>query len=144
MKHIVQGLVVVGLLMSSHAVWAQSEHEHEHGHEHGHGAGSAEQPVASAAAPQEDTLTGEVVDVFCYLDHGEEGLGKKHASCAKKCIKNGLPVAIKVGNELYLASLADHEPANELLADYAAQQVTVHGKIMERDGQKFIAISHVE
>ena len=94
MKHLVQGLVVVGLLMSSHAVWAQSEHEHEHGHEHGHGAGSAEQPVASAAAPQEDTLTGEVVDVFCYLDHGAEGLGKKHASCAKKCIKNGLPVAI--------------------------------------------------
>ena len=141
MKHIVQGLVVIGLLVNSQLVWAEGAHDHG---AHEHGAESAEQPVASADAPQEDTLTGEVVDVFCYLDHGEEGLGKKHASCAKKCIKNGLPVAIKVGDQLYLASLADHEPANALLADYAAQQVTVHGKVMERDGQKFIAVSHVE
>ncbi len=141
MKHLVQGLVVIGLLVNSQLVWAEGAHDHG---AHDHGTGSAEQPVASAGASEEQSLTGEVVDVFCYLDHGEEGLGEKHASCAKKCIKTGLPVAIKVGNELYLASLADHEPANELLADYAAQQVTVHGKIMERDGQKFIAVSHVE
>ena len=89
-------------------------------------------------------MTGEVVDVFCYLDHGKEGLGKQHASCAKKCIKGGLPVAIKVGDQLYLASMTEHEPANEVLADYAGQEVTVHGEIMERDGQKFIAVSHVE
>ena len=89
-------------------------------------------------------MTGEVVDVFCYLDHGQEGLGQGHASCAKKCIKKGLPVAIKVGDQLYLASLAGHEPANETLANYAGQQVTVHGTIMERDGQRFIAVSHIE
>ena len=129
------GMAAVALLLGATVVWAQEAHEHGHGgHEHGH----------DASVLQEDTLTGEVVDVFCYLDHGEDGLGEKHASCAKKCIKSGLPVAIKVGDQLYLASLADHEPANALLADYAAQQVTVHGKVMERDNQKFIAISHVE
>ena len=110
------------------AVWAHEEHEHAH----------------EASAPQGDTLTGEVVDVFCYLSHGQEGLGRGHASCAKKCIQSGLPVAIKVGDQLYLASLAEHEPANETLGEYAGQQVEVHGKIMERDGQKFIAVSEVE
>ena len=142
MKHLVQGLVVIGLLVNSHVVWAEGAHDHG-AHEHGHGAESAEQPVASADASQEQSLTGEVVDVFCYLDHGEEGLGKKHAGCAKKCIKNGLPVAIKVGDQLYLASMAEHEPANDVLADYAGQEVTVHGVILERDGQKLITVSHI-
>ena len=112
------------LLGSVPAAWAHEEH---------------------AAAPSgEQALTGEVVDVFCYLSHGEEGLGKKHAGCAKKCIQGGLPVAIKVGDQLYLASMADHVPANEALAKFAGQQVEVHGNIMERDGQRFIAVSEVE
>jgi hypothetical protein len=108
--------------------------------EHAEGTGEA----AAESAAQEQTLTGEVVDVFCYLSHGEEGLGAKHAGCAKKCIKGGLPVAIKVGGQLYLASMADHTAANERLADLAAKQVTVRGKVMERDGQHLIAISAIE
>jgi len=100
--------------------------------------------MPAEASVQEQTLTGEVVDVFCYLSHGEEGLGPKHAGCAKKCIKGGLPVAIKVGDQLYLASMADHTAANERLGDLAAKQVTVRGKVMERDGQHLIAISSIE
>jgi len=105
-------------------VWAHEEHASEPG--------------------GEQTLTGEVVDVFCYLNHGKDGLGKGHAECAKKCIKSGLPVAIKVGDQLYLASMADHTAANQPLVDLAAQQVTVRGKVMERDGQHLIAITKVE
>ena len=89
--------VGVALLVGATAVWAHEEHEH----------------ADEVSAPQEDILTGEVVDVFCYLSHGEDGLGKQHAGCAKKCILNGLPVAIKVGDQLYLASMADHGAANE-------------------------------
>ena len=128
MGNSIRGMVVALLLVNVAPVWAHEEHQH----------------TQEAAAPEEDTLTGEVVDVFCYLSHAEKGLGKEHARCAKKCIKGGLPVAIKVGDQLYLASMAEHEPANEVLADYAGQEVTVHGEIMERDGQKFIAVSHVE
>ena len=92
----------------------------------------------------EQVLTGEVVDVFCYLGHGEKGRGKDHISCAQHCIKNGLPVAIKVGDQLYLAAMADHKPANESLVEFAGQQVTVHGQVMEADGQHLIAISSVK
>ena len=136
MKHVVPGMIVAALVVSAGAVWAQESHEHEHG------AAGHEMPAASG--PQEQTLTGEVVDVFCYLSHGKDGLGKGHAGCAKKCINGGLPVAIKVGDQLYLATMADHNPANATLVDFAGQQVTVHGKVMEQDGQHLIAITSVE
>jgi hypothetical protein len=118
-------LAVAGTtVLGSPSVWAHEEH---------------------AAGPSgEQTLTGEVVDVFCYLSHGKDGLGKGHAECARKCIKGGLPVAIKVGEQLYLASMADHTAANAKLADLAAETVTVRGKLMERDSQHLIAITHFE
>ena len=126
--------VMLGTLGAGSAVWAHSEHEH--------GAATAEPAAENTASEQ--TLTGEVVDVFCYLSHGAEGLGKNHAGCAKKCIGSGLPVAIKVGDQLYLAAMASHDAANATLVDFAGQQVTVHGKVMEQDGQHLISITKVE
>ena len=108
------------------------------------GTGAAIAYDEPATAGGEQTLTGEVIDVMCYLSHGQEGRGKGHAECAQQCIKSGLPVAIKVGEQLYLASMADHKPANATLAGLAGQQVKVTGMVMERDGQHLIAISSVE
>lgn len=126
MKRLAWMVVGVWLVLGVGSTRAHEEHEHE------------------ANAPQEQTLVGEVVDVFCYLSHGAQGLGKDHAGCAKQCIQSGLPVAIKVGDQLYLASMADHTAANQQLADLAGQQVSVRGHVMERDGQRLITISHVE
>ena len=136
MRRLAVLVVGLALMAGGGSAWAHEEHEHD--------AGTAPQQAPGEAAAQEQTLTGEVVDVFCYLSHGEEGLGAKHAGCAKKCIKGGLPVAIKVGDQLYLASMADHTAANERLGDLAAKQVTVRGQVMERDGQHLIAISSIE
>ena len=116
-------------------VWAHSEHGTMGGGDH---------DEAAEATSQGQTLTGEVVDVFCYLSHGKEGLGAGHAGCAKKCIQSGLPVAIKVGDQLYLAAMDSHDPANAKLAALAGQQVTVHGTVMEKDGQHLVSISRIE
>ena len=112
------------------------------GHE-GHGEHDESTEQASASG-QDQALTGEVVDVFCYLSHSKDGLGKNHADCAKKCIQSGLPVGIKVGNQLYLAAMASHDPANKTLAGFAGRRVTAHGQVMEQDGQHLIAITKVE
>ena len=101
-----------------------------------------DEPAAGAQGDQ--TLTGEVVDVMCYLSHGKKGLGMGHADCGKKCVQSGLPVAIKVGDHLYLAAKADHTPANAMLANLVGHQVMVHGQILEADGQHLIAVSKVE
>ncbi|HLD65459.1 MAG TPA: hypothetical protein VJA19_05395 [Pseudomonas sp.] len=132
MRRVREGLIVLVCALAGGIVWAQEAHEH-----------GAAAPEHEAAA-QEQTLTGEVVDVFCYLSHPKEGIGEGHAGCAKKCIKSGLPVAIKVGDQLYLATMSDHNPANQQLADLAAARVTVRGKVMELDGQRLIAVSSVE
>jgi len=118
-------ILVLGVLLGSvPTAWAHEEH--------------------ATGASGEQTLIGEVVDTFCYLSHGKEGLGKGHAGCAKKCIADGLPVAIKVGDQLYLAVMAGHTPANKFLAQFAGEQVTVHGKLMEQDGQHLIEITQIE
>ena len=132
MKRLLHGIIGLGLMAAAASAWAHEEH-----------AGGAHEQVAEHTAA-EQTLTGEVVDVFCYLSHGKEGLGKGHADCAKKCINGGLPVAIKVGDQLYLAAMDTHDPANKTLAGLAGETVTVHGKVMEADGQHLIAISRVE
>lgn len=94
--------------------------------------------------PGAAAMTGEVVDVFCYMSHGEKGLGPDHAGCAKKCILGGLPVAIRSKGQLYLATMSDHTAANQKLAEFAGKDVTVHGKVTEQEGMKFISIEHIE
>ena len=133
MRRFLSAMVLgAALAVDAHPVWAHEGHE-----------GGAHEEVAENTA-QEQTLTGEVVDVFCYLSHDKDGLGKGHADCAKKCIQSGLPVAIKVGDQLYLAAMATHDPANKRLAAFAGEQVTVHGQVMEKDGQHLIAINRIE
>ena len=87
------------------------------------------------------TITGEVVDLACYLDHGAQGA--QHAECAQKCIASGLPVAIKSGNTLYLAVTSEHGSANAALAPLAGKSVVVEGSVTERDETHLIAIKKV-
>lgn len=107
---------MAGLVLSAAFVWA-----HE-------GAGA-------------QTITGEVVDLACYLGHGERGPG--HAECARKCIASGLPVGIQAGDTVYLAVGSEHGTANATLAPLAAKQVTVEGTVSEKDGVHLIAIKKV-
>ena len=85
---------------------------------------------------QEVTVTGEVLDMSCYIDHG--AMGEKHAACAKKCIASGLPVGIKASDGKTYLLIGDHKPANSELANDAAKTITVKGKLASRDGISMI------
>jgi len=84
------------------------------------------------ADDSEKTIKGEVIDIACYTDHGASG--EKHAACAKKCISSGLPVGIKDADGKVYIVIGDHKPLNDVLADYAAETVTMKGKVVERGG----------
>lgn len=114
-------------------VWTVGQAAAEEGHSHAH-----EAPEASGGT---QTIMGEVVDLACYLGHGEKGPG--HKDCAQKCITSGLPVGIKSSDTLYLAIGSEHGTANAALASLAAQQVTVEGEVTERDGVHLIVIKRV-
>ncbi len=103
-------------------------------------------PRVSFSADQDSgaetkTIKGEVVDLMCYLDHGAKG--EKHKGCAETCIKNGGPVGLLSGEDLYLV-IGDHKPINKELASKAAQTVTLKGKVVERNGMKMIENAQLE
>lgn len=95
---------------------------------------------AETAAPAKNgdqiTVTGEVLDMACYTDHGAHGA--KHAACARMCIENGLPVGLKGTNGVTYLLIGEHKPANAELAEYAAKTITVQGKFVSRDGINMI------
>jgi hypothetical protein len=94
--------------------------EHEHG--------------SDTAASKE--VTGEVVDMMCYVDHN--AIGEKHGqSCGAKCIKSGGPVGIVSEGKAYLV-VGEHKPINDQLAEYCGKNITVKGKIAERGGMAMI------
>ena len=82
------------------------------------------------------TIKGEVVDLMCYLDHGAKG--EKHKGCATKCIKNMGPVGLLTADDQLYLVIGDHKPANDMLADKAAQTVSLKGKVVEKNGMKMI------
>ena len=82
-------------------------------------------------AAAEKTVTGEIVDMMCYVDHN--AAGDKHASCAAKCIKGGGPVGIVSEGKTYLV-VGDHKPINDQLAEYAGKTVTLKGKLASNGG----------
>jgi hypothetical protein len=93
--------------------------EHQHGKE-----------KLDAAA--EKSVTGEIVDMMCYVDHN--AVGEEHGkSCGAKCIKGGGPVGIVSDGKAYLV-VGEHKPMNDQLAEYCGKTVTLKGKAAERGG----------
>lgn len=76
-------------------------------------------------------VTGEIVDLMCYIDHG--AIGDKHAGCGSKCIQGGGPVGIVENGKAYLV-VGEHQPINDKLADSCGKTVTLKGKVAERGG----------
>jgi hypothetical protein len=108
------GATLIAALALSPLAIAQ---EHEHG-------------TTDETASKE--VTGEVVDMMCYLDHN--ATGEKHGqACGAKCVKNGGPVGIVSDGKAYLV-VGDHKPMNDQLADYCGKTVTLKGKMAERGG----------
>lgn len=93
---------------------------------------AAEHEHGKADAASEKTITGEIVDMMCYVDHN--AVGESHGqSCGSKCIKNGGPVGIVDNGKAYLV-VGEHKPMNDELADSCGKTITLKGKLSERGG----------
>lgn len=90
------------------------------------------------------TVTGEVVDMGCWLGHAARG--KDHISCATKCLNQGMPIGVLTSNgTLYLVTL-DHDNADPYnsLKDMAGKDVSITGEFLNRSGVKAIEASKVQ
>ncbi len=98
------------------------------------------------AGGKEITAKGELVDMACFMAH--EGKGKKHADCAKMCVKEGAPLGIlTTDGKVYLLVENHSTPkskkpfaqAKEMVGD----TVTIKGDAYERGGTQAIVVESV-
>lgn len=93
---------------------------------------------------KEVTMTGEVLDMYCFMAHPADGQGPDHAKCAKACINKGLPIGFMSDGEVYLITGKDHESAADMVAEYAGTQSTITGTIVKHHGVKAIEIASIK
>jgi len=92
----------------------------------------AEHGKENLSAGAEKSVTGEIVDMMCYVDHN--AVGETHGqSCGAKCIKSGGPVGIVSDGKAYLV-VGEHKTMNDQLAEYCGKTVTLKGKLADRGG----------
>lgn len=94
--------------------------------------------VAAAGA---ETVTGEVIDTFCYAGMGAKGAS--HKQCGIDCAKKGIPVALleKGTDKVYvLLPNKDKQPLPDGLVNKMGSEVTVSGKVQAKGGSTFLTV----
>ena len=104
-------------------------------------------PAAAAQKPKRVTVTGEVIDTWCYVTEIMYAKGTAHHQCAVWCAVGGIPVSIadKDGN-VYVVLKVEGDGANVAnpsIIKIQTHQVTVVGDLYERDGVKYLIVTQV-
>jgi hypothetical protein len=100
--------------------------------------------AAEQAKGEAITATGEVVDLWCYLDH--EGRGAKHKECAVTCAKAGNPIGLvtEKADVYVLMGGEKHQPGSAVALDKMAETVTVAGTLIKKGGVQAIYVTEVK
>jgi hypothetical protein len=93
---------------------------------------------------KEVTMKGEILDLYCFMNHPEDGQGPDHAKCAASCINKGLPIGFMSDGEVYLVVGKDHEPVASTVAEYAGKQSVLTGKVLMHHGMKAIELVSIK
>jgi hypothetical protein len=104
---------------------------------------AAQEQKPAAAAGNEMTLTGEVIDVNCYTTMGASG--PSHKQCAAACAKAGVALAI-LGSDgtLYMpVSSKPADPQNARLEQFVETRVKVTGMHRMKNGLHTIEIKTI-
>ena len=100
---------------------------------------------AGSAADAQKTVTGSLVDTFCYTVVGAHGAS--HAECALKCAQKGIPVGlVQNGTEkMYILLPPKNEQAlpDDVMKNME-KQVTVTGKSYSKGGVEFLTVDAVK
>ena len=99
---------------------------------------------AAKAAKAPVTMTGEIVDTGCFLDHGARGA--KHKDCATKCLAGGMPAALLTDKGELILLLMDHDKPELMgqVKDLAAEKVSITGKVSKGHGMTAMYVSDLK
>jgi len=103
--------------------------------------------IPQAQAAKRVTVTGEVVDTWCYVTEIMYGLGTAHHQCAVWCAVGGIPVSVKdEKGDVYVVLKVEDDAtsvANPGIIKIQTHEVTVNGDLYERDGVKYLIVTKV-
>lgn len=110
--------------------------------------------AAAPAAAQDGTrvtVTGEIVDTWCYFSGVMGGpdavVGSAHHTCALWCSAGGIPVGLLTPEgEMYMILKIPGDAGaagGDTQLTLASQTVTADGMLYERDGLNYIAVETV-
>ena len=107
--------------------------------------------ASAQAASERVTVTGEIIDTFCYLSGvmgGPEAVvGTAHHKCALWCAAGGIPVGVLGDDGSVYMVLSVGEDTTSVtpptLFHLQSHRVTVEGDFVERDGIKYLMVSQV-
>ena len=96
------------------------------------------------AEAKDKAVQGEVLDLACYIGHGDSGAG--HADCAKECLKGGQPMGLLGSDGTVYVLLADHMDGApyEQAKDLAGKKVELKGEMASKGALKGITVHAVK
>ena len=99
---------------------------------------AAEKPAAAAK-----TVTGEVVDLGCYLGSGMKGAG--HKECASTCIAKGGPMGLLTSKGVLYVLTMNHDNADPFnqAKQHAGDQVKITGPVSMKNGTRSLEVNAV-
>ena len=103
--------------------------------------------AAQAAGGKRVTVTGEVIDTWCYLTEIMYSEGTAHHRCAVWCAAGGIPVGIKGDDgKVYMVLKMEGDTTNVVnpaILTIQTHKVTVDGDHYRRDGIDYLLVSKV-
>lgn len=102
--------------------------------------------LLGASSALADEVTGEIIDMSCYLAHPNTSTGNSHRKCAETCAKKGLPMGVLTEDKQVFLLLEDHDNPKAYAAalEQAAKTATVEGKKVAQGGVNGIVVEAVK
>ena len=90
------------------------------------------------------TVTGEILDMKCYMASGAHGDG--HKECSATCIKGGAPMGILTddGKVYLLIEGKKNSDAYDAAKKFAGENVTLTGTVSEKNGVQALIVTEVK
>ncbi len=101
--------------------------------------------ILPAAETPEKTVTGNLIDAFCYSTM--DAHGPSHRKCAIACAKKGIPVGLEekgTGKIYVLLPNKDEQPLPKDVIEKMESEVTVTGREYAKGGVNFLTVDSVK
>ncbi len=101
--------------------------------------------LSVALAADTVTMTGEVVDTYCYGLMGAKG--ESHRACGISCAKAGIPMGLLQDgtDKLYvLLPKKDNSSLPPEVMDKMGRKATITGKVYSKGGSQFLTVEAIK